>query len=220
VLFITLYTQPQTRVKFFLRSAPFLSSTLLFSIGRAIRCCRRPPSSSIGSWFDRHLASQILCSSLRRRAVQLQLVGPPPLSRGIERRRWSSFSAPPPAVVFSLDVAVACELRIRRRLWSSSPPLQSSSSSSIRRCSVSCVTGSICFFDRIGSCAGSFSSDHAVTSARLTLLLQALVCSSVLDFLISKKEEERESYCSCLLLAALGDSSLPFYIATQRAVGY
>jgi hypothetical protein len=32
------------------------------------------------------------------------------------RRRWSSFSAPPPAMVFSLDAAVACGLRTRRHL--------------------------------------------------------------------------------------------------------
>jgi hypothetical protein len=32
------------------------------------------------------------------------------------RRRWSSFSAPLPAMVFSLDAAVACGLRTRRHL--------------------------------------------------------------------------------------------------------
>jgi hypothetical protein len=122
-----------------------------------------------------------------------------------------------PAVVFSLDAAVACGLQIRHCLRSSLPQLWSLSSSSIHRCSVSCVTGSICFFDRLGS--------HA-SSARITWLLQLgsglfvlldLICS---DQLKKEKERRRESYSSCLLLVVLGDSSLSLYIATQRTVGY
>jgi hypothetical protein len=112
-----------------------------------------------------------------------------------------------PAVVFSLDAAVACGLQIRCCLRSSLPHLWSLPSSSIHRCSVSCVTGSIYFFDRLGSHASSARITWLLRLSSGLFVLLDLICSDQL------KKEKKKKKRELLFLSAIGCSWQLLFVA-------